>query len=80
MTSSKLTTLHEPGALSRIGGAAQGGSAKPPQEREKEDRQHGLDQQENPAARSDANQAPASGAGSGGASETEGTTQKSSGS
>jgi hypothetical protein len=34
--------------LSRIGGAAQGGSAKPPQEREKQDRMHGEEPQPSP--------------------------------
>ena len=35
-------------SLSRIGGAAQGGSAKPPQEREKMDRERGEEPQDSP--------------------------------
>jgi hypothetical protein len=41
---SNLTREHVPGTLSMIGGAAQGGSAKPKQEREQLDREHGLEE------------------------------------
>ena len=44
MNASNLGRSHEPDALSRIGGAAQGGSAKPKQERDKLDREHGVDE------------------------------------
>ena len=40
--------------LSRIGGAAQGGSAKPKEEREELDREHGQPEQESPGAASPA--------------------------
>jgi hypothetical protein len=40
MTHSNLNTCHESQSLSMIGGAAQGGSAKPKEEREQIDRQH----------------------------------------
>jgi hypothetical protein len=39
-------------SLSRIGGAAQGGSAKPKEEREELDRDHGQPQEESPGAAS----------------------------
>lgn len=41
MSQPNLDRLHEPGSLSRIGGAAQGGSAKSKEEREALDREHG---------------------------------------
>lgn len=44
-----FTRLHDTSPLARIGGAAQGGSAKPREEREKLDREHQqLEQDESP--------------------------------
>jgi hypothetical protein len=40
---------HDPDGLSRIGGAAQGGSTKTPKEREALDRRHQEQQQDGPA-------------------------------
>jgi hypothetical protein len=40
MTPPHLNRSHEPDLISRIGGAAQGGSAKTPQERKALDREH----------------------------------------
>jgi hypothetical protein len=40
MTQHKLDQLWEPAVLSRIGGAAQGGSTKTPREREAMNREH----------------------------------------
>ena len=48
MTGPKPYPIHEPNILSRIGGAAQGGSSKPPREREALDKQHQEEQQESP--------------------------------
>ena len=48
MSHSNLDRTHEAGSLSMIGGAAQGGSAKPKQEREEMDRQNEQRQEDNP--------------------------------
>jgi hypothetical protein len=44
------TKTTAPDLLSRIGGGAQGGSAKPPEERRELDRKHDLEQPEGPAS------------------------------
>ena len=44
-----LDRVHQPSRLSMIGGAAQGGSAKPEQEREELDRQHEQRQEDSPS-------------------------------
>jgi hypothetical protein len=49
MSTSNLDRSHESSSLSMIGGAAQGGSAKPKQEREQMDRDNEQRQQDNPA-------------------------------
>lgn len=51
MNASPLERSQAPDALSRIGGAAQGGSAKPPQERAELDREHEQRQEDKPAGR-----------------------------
>lgn len=48
MKESNLLKSPDPGLLSRIGGAAQGGSAKPKPEREELDREHGLEPEQAP--------------------------------
>ena len=53
MSASPFDRLHQPDLLSRIGGAAQGGSAKPKKERERLDREHELERQEPPAGSQD---------------------------
>ena len=49
MSQLNLDRVHRPSRLSMIGGAAQGGSAKPKQEREQMDRQHEQRQDDSPA-------------------------------
>jgi hypothetical protein len=44
-----LDRIHRPSRFSMIGGAAQGGSAKPKEEREQMDRQHGQRPEDNPS-------------------------------
>jgi hypothetical protein len=48
MSNSNLDRSTQPDALSRIGGAAQGGSAKPKEERDRLDREHGEEVDEQP--------------------------------
>jgi hypothetical protein len=49
MSQLNLDRFHQPSRLSMIGGAAQGGSAKPKQEREQMDRQHEQRQEDSPS-------------------------------
>jgi hypothetical protein len=49
MSNPNLDRSYEPSPLSMIGGAAQGGSAKPKQEREELDRQNEQRQEDTPA-------------------------------
>lgn len=49
MSQLNLDRVHQPSRLSMIGGAAQGGSAKPKQEREELDRQHEHRQDDSPS-------------------------------
>lgn len=51
MNPSKLTQVHEPELLSRIGGTIHGGSAKTKAERERLDRKHDVEPQPNPEAK-----------------------------
>jgi hypothetical protein len=54
MNPTNLTRSSSADLLSRIGGAAQGGSAKPPQEREKLDRERGVEEEQStPSAAED---------------------------
>jgi hypothetical protein len=50
MSQLNLDRVHRPSRLSMIGGAAQGGSAKPKPEREQMDRQHEQRQEDSPAS------------------------------
>lgn len=49
MSNHDLTRSREPSVLTMIGGAAQGGSAKPKEEREQLDREHGQPQEDSPS-------------------------------
>lgn len=49
MSNTSLSRSRQAGMLSAIGGAAQGGSAKPKEEREQLDREHGQPQEDNPS-------------------------------
>jgi hypothetical protein len=49
MSQLNLDRVHQPSRLSMIGGAAQGGSAKPKPEREQMDREHEQRQQDSPS-------------------------------
>lgn len=49
MSNPNLTRSRQPEILSTIGGAAQGGSAKPKEEREQLDREHGQPQEDSPS-------------------------------
>lgn len=49
MSTSNLTRSQQPGVLTVIGGAPQGGSAKPKEEREQLDREHGQPQEDSPS-------------------------------
>lgn len=49
MTNQNLTRSNAPDLLGKIGGAAQGGSAKPKEEREQLDREHGQPQEDSPS-------------------------------
>lgn len=49
MSNPNLTRSHNSNLLSMIGGAAQGGSAKPKEEREQLDREHSQPQEDSPS-------------------------------
>jgi len=57
MSIQNLTRMSEPGSMSMIGGAANGGSVKPKEEREKLDREHQHQQSESPAGAGSASSA-----------------------
>jgi hypothetical protein len=59
MNARNLDRLGDAGILSRIGGAGQGGSAKPKEEREALDRQHHLEPEQTPLAREERKDTPA---------------------
>ena len=48
MSNPNLTRSHSPNLVSAVGGAAQGGSTKPKEEREQLDREHGQPQEDTP--------------------------------
>ena len=64
MSTAKLDQLSEPGILSRMGGAANGGSSKTPQERRQLDEEHQGKDLDEPAASDPGSSGPGSSGGS----------------